>query len=147
MAIKLLSEKPEIANKLIITGGAGLVKERSAAYIRRVKRYRRVKKLFPKFAERHFGSEEYKKLSPLMRESYKKIVNEDLKEAALKIKNKTLLIYGENDTVTPPDEEGNVFNSLIYGSQLKIFNGCGHFCFSEKPEEFNRTILEFLTEN
>ena len=146
VAIKLLSQRPELCGRLIITGGAGIVKPRSPQYIRRVNAYRRVKKFFPRFAERHYGSEEYKKLPPLMRVSYKKIVNEDLKAYAAKIKNKTLLIYGENDTVTPFNEEGNTFNSLICGSQLKIMPDCGHFCFSENPALFNKIITEFLSD-
>ena len=143
VVFKLLSEKPDMANKLVITGGAGLVKQRSPQYIRRVKRYRRLKKFFPKYAEKHFGSEEYKKLSPLMKESYKKIVNEDLRNCAANVKNKTLLIYGQDDTVTPPNEEGAIFNSLISGSQLQIISG-GHFCFCEHPDLFNEKIFQFL---
>lgn len=133
------------ADKLIITGGAGIVKPRSAEYIRRVKAYRRVKRFFPKFAERHYGSEEYRTLPPIMKESYKKIVNEDLREFASNIKNKTLLIYGRDDTVTPPNEEGETFNKLIVGSRLCIMDG-GHFCFSEHPDEFNKSVYNFLTE-
>ena len=145
VVFKLLSTRPEIADKLIITGGAGIVKPRSVQYQRRVKAYRRIKKLFPRYAERHFGSEEYRKLSPIMRESYKKIVNEDLRAAASQIKNATLLIYGENDTVTPSGEEGITFNRLICGSQFEKIMG-GHFCFSEYPELFNQKILTFLSE-
>lgn len=145
VAIKYLSLYPEGASKLVITGGAGLVKPRSPEYMRRVKAYRRVKQFFPKFAEKHFGSKEYRTLSPVMRESYKKIVNEDLQACAAKIKNKTLLVYGKDDTVTPPDEEGAVFNRLICGSQLKIIEG-GHFCFSENSGVFNQLIYDFLTE-
>lgn len=113
--------------------------------MRRVKAYRRVKRLFPKFAERHYGSKEYRTLPPVMRESYKKIVNEDLRGFAAQIKNRTLLIYGDKDTVTPPQEEGQTFNRLICGSQLKIIDG-GHFCFSENCSAFNKIIYEFLTE-
>ncbi len=143
MAIAYLSENPEGAQKLIITGGAGIVKPRSKQYMRRVKTYRRIKKIFPKFAEKHFGSAEYRTLSPLMRESYKKIVNEDLSECAKKIKNSTLLIYGGDDKTTPADEEGKIFNSLIPCSRLEIMRG-GHFCFSQYPDEFNALLGEFL---
>lgn len=144
VALKLLSSDPSCADKLIITGGAGLVKPRSDAYMRQVRRYRRIKKLFPRYAEKHFGSEEYRSLSPLMKESYKKIVNEDLRGCARCIKNKTLLIYGADDKVTPPDEEGAIFHSLIEGSGLEIIQG-GHFCFSENHAEFNRLMLSFLS--
>lgn len=143
VAIKYLSERPCAAEKLIITGGAGIVKPRSEKYKRRVKTYRIVKKFFPKFAERHFGSAEYRTLPPLMRESYKKIVNEDLKACAGELRCKTLLLYGGGDTVTPADEEGKIFNGLIAGSRLEICEG-GHFCFSENPVPFNDAVYRFL---
>lgn len=141
---KLLSRDNGISGKVVITGGAGLVKPRSPQYMRQVKRYRRIKKLFPRYAEKHFGSEEYRTLPPLMRESYKLIVNEDLKECAAQIKNPVLLIYGRQDAVTPPTEEGETFNRLIVGSKLKVIDG-GHFCFSENYAEFNRLMLNFLS--
>lgn len=143
VALKLFSEKPELCGKLLITGGAGIVKPRTPQYIKKVKRYRRVKKLFPRYAEKRFGSEEYRTLSPLMRESYKKIVNEDLRSSAAKIKSETLLIYGRQDTVTPADEEGAAFNKLISNSRFKIIDG-GHFCFSDNGAEFNSLMLGFF---
>ena len=143
VAFKYLAERPCAAEKLIITGGAGIVKPRSEKYKRRVKTYRTVKKFFPKFAEKHFGSAEYRTLSPLMRESYKKIVNEDLKDCAKEIRCKTLLLYGGGDSVTPAEEEGKIFNGLIAGSRLEICEG-GHFCFSENPVPFNDAVYKFL---
>ena len=145
VAIKYLGGRGGSAEKLIITGGAGIVKPRSPQYMRRVKAYRRVKKFFPKFAEKHYGSAEYRTLSPVMKESYKLIVNEDLRKYAENIGNRTLLIYGRDDTVTPPAEEGEIFKNLIIGSRLCIIDG-GHFCFSEHPEKFNHTIYKFLME-
>lgn len=144
VAFKYLSLNPN-NNKLVITGGAGLVKARSAQYMRRVKAYRRVKKFFPKFAEKHFGSKEYRTLPPVMKESYKLIVNEDLKDCVSEIGNKTLLLYGRDDTVTPAGEEGETFHSLLRNSELKICDG-GHFCFSEYPEQFNEEVYKFLSE-
>lgn len=145
VAFKYLSTRPKAFEKLVITGGAGLVKPRSPQYMRRVKAYRRVKKLFPKFAEKHFGSEEYRRLSPVMRESYKLIVNEDLKSCAQKVDVPTLLIYGKGDTVTPAYEEGKTFNSLISGSKLVTIEG-GHFCFSQHCGVFNNLVYDFFTE-
>ena len=143
VAFKYLAAHPDGAEKLIITGGAGVVKPRSPQYIRRVKRYRRVKKLFPKFAERHFGSEEYRSLTPVERESYKLIVNEDLTSYARQIKVPALLVYGRDDKTTPPQDEGAIFNSCIAGSKLEIIDG-GHFCFCENAERFNALMLDFF---
>lgn len=145
VAFKALYNNADLAKSLIVTGGAGIVKPRSAEYLKKVAQYRRIKKIFPKFAERRFGSEEYRSLSPLMRESYKKIVNEDLSECAASVKCRTYLIYGSEDKVTPPDEEGRIFHSYITGSRFETMEG-GHFCFSEYPEIFNTKILNFLRE-
>ena len=131
------------AEKIVITGGAGLVKERSPRYMRRLRAYRRWKKVLPRFAEKHFGSAEYRTLSPLMKESYKKIVNEDLRAYAEIITSPALLVYGLDDTVTPCAEEGETFAALIKGSRLERVEG-GHFCFSEHPDVFNEKILAFL---
>lgn len=146
VAFKLFSAEQGRLQKLVITGGAGLVKPRTPRYMRQITRYRRVKRFFPRFAEKHFGSEEYKSLSPLMKKSFKKIVNEDLKSCAAKISVPTYLLYGQDDTVTPPDEEGATFQSLILGSRLEVMEG-GHFCFSEHPQEFNFKLFKFLTES
>ena len=145
VAFKALSCN-NFADRLVITGGAGLVKERTPAYRRKVRAYRAVKKFAPHFAERHFGSEEYRTLPPVMRGSYKKIVNEDLRSCAALVANKTLLLYGMDDKVTPPSEEGEIFNGLIADSRLITMPG-GHFCFCEHPEQFNNLVLTFLTED
>lgn len=146
VAFKLLASHGKLCDRLIIIGGAGIVKPRSKEYLRRVKAYRRVKKLFPKFAERHFGSEEFRRLSPMQRESYKKIVNEDLRDCAAKIHSPTLLLYGAEDGVTPYDEEGKIFAGLIAGARLVKCEG-GHFGFCEYYGEYNDRIKAFLTED
>ena len=145
VAFRFAAANNKRVRSLIITGGAGIVKPRSKAYMRRVKRYRRIKKLFPKFAERHFGSEEYRTLPPVMKESYKKIVNEDLSEVCKNISCPVYLIYGRDDKVTPPDFEGERFSRLLPINKFEIMDG-GHFCFSENPEIFNQKILDFLRE-
>lgn len=143
VAILALATNAVSCDKLIITGGAGIVKPRSVAYMRQVKRYRRIKKFFPKYANKHFGSEEYKSLSPAKREGYKKIVNRDLRKEAALICCPTLLVYGKEDRVTPACEEGACFASLMPNATLKTICG-GHFCFSQYPKQFNALALSFL---
>ena len=142
VAIKLAARRPQLVSKLIITGGAGLVKPKSRAYRRKVALYRAVKKFAPAFAESHFGSEEYRALSPVMKESYKKIVNEDLRAYAARVAAPALLIYGRDDKVTPAREEGETFAALM-GARLVIIDG-GHFCFSQNAETFNKLALGFF---
>ena len=145
VALKALSQGYISADKLIITGGAGIVKARTLKYKIRVKVYRALKKIAPHFAEKHCGSKEYRALSPIMKESYKKIVNEDLSLSASQIDNRVLLVYGKDDKTTPLKEEGQIFNGLIKNSKLVALDG-GHFCFCQNYKEFNRIAHGFLTE-
>lgn len=142
VAVKMLAEDNGLADKLVMTGPAGIIRKRGFSYRAKVKTYRLVKRFFPRFAERKFGSEEYRSLSPIMRESYKKIVNEDLRGDAARIQNPTLIIEGEGDTTTPLDEAKIYLQSLQNGS-LKTVRG-GHFAFAEEPLLFNLILEEFL---
>ena len=82
-------------------------------------------------------------LSPLIQESYKKIVNEDLSACAAAVSNPALLIYGREDKTTPADEEGATFARLMPNAKLEIIDG-GHFCFSDSAGQFNSLMLDFL---
>ncbi len=55
----------------------------------------------------------------------------------------TLLIWGRNDVVTPP-EACEEFNRLIPNSRVVWFDRCGHAPMIEKPEEFARALVEFV---
>lgn len=56
----------------------------------------------------------------------------------------TLLVWGLNDTITPP-VVAHEFNRLIRGSELRFLDHCGHAPMMEKPTEFNRLLSHFLT--
>lgn len=142
VAIKLLARYP-VASGLIIVGGAGIVKPRTKAYKRQIRAYRFVKRLAPRWAERHFGSEEYRRLSPLQRDSFRRIVNEDLRQEAQKITLPTLLVYGRKDTTTPLDQEGAIFYQSFSNATLCGVDG-DHFTFAQYPRTFNTLVERFL---
>ena len=128
--------------KLVMTGPAGVVFPRNAKYRRRVRAYRFFKRFAPAFAEKHFGTKEYRSLSPMMRESYKKIVNEDLRADAARIENPVLLVQGKEDLVTPI-AEAEAYRSVMKNASLVTIDG-GHFAFAEHPLAFNILVEEFL---
>ena len=141
VALKCLARG--LIDRAVLTGCAGIVKKRTMAYRIRVGGYRLVKRVAPRFAEAHFGSREYRSLSPLMRESYKKIVNEDLREEAGRIARPVLYLYGERDKETPLSS-GRILHECTAGSKLAVFKGCGHFAHLEEPLLFNLAAEEFL---
>ena len=142
VAVKMASRSPQYFDKMVLTGAAGVILKRSLGYHLKVKTYRLVKRLAPGFAERRFGSAEYRTLSPIMRESYKKIVNEDLRNCARKIKNEVLLVQGRGDTTTPK-KEAEAYLTCLKQGQLVMMDG-GHFAFAEHPLAFNLIIEEFF---
>ncbi|HEX8545637.1 MAG TPA: alpha/beta hydrolase [Cytophagaceae bacterium] len=55
----------------------------------------------------------------------------------------TLLIWGLNDTITPPIV-GHEFNKLIPGSTLRFIDKCGHAPMMELPHKFNSIVAKFM---
>lgn len=55
----------------------------------------------------------------------------------------TCIIWGKNDTVTPP-EVALEFNRLLPNSTLYWINKCGHAAMMERPNKFNKIMLEWL---
>ena len=141
VALKCLARG--IFDRAVLTGCAGIVKERTCLYHIKVKSYRLFKRLAPAFAERHFGSKEFRSLSPLMRESYKKIVNEDLRKEAESITRPVLFVCGSEDKETPLSSI-KILHEHTAGSKLAVFKGCGHFAHLEEPLLFCMAAEEFF---
>ncbi|HEY8562995.1 MAG TPA: alpha/beta fold hydrolase [Pyrinomonadaceae bacterium] len=66
-----------------------------------------------------------------------------LNERLGEIKKPTLIIWGRQDGIVPVSD-ASVFNKGINGSQLIIFENCGHAPQIEKATDFNREVLKFL---
>ncbi|MEP2670804.1 MAG: alpha/beta hydrolase [Cyclobacteriaceae bacterium] len=56
----------------------------------------------------------------------------------------TLLVWGLNDTITPP-MVAHEFNRLIPNSELRFIDKCCHAPMMEHPKVFNEMVQDFLT--
>jgi 2-hydroxy-6-oxonona-2,4-dienedioate hydrolase len=74
----------------------------------------------------------------------KSAIRNNLGEEVSQIQQPTLLIWGNNDTVTPPFV-GKEFHRLIPNSELHFIDKCGHAPMMEVPGEFNEILEKFLT--
>lgn len=74
----------------------------------------------------------------------KSAIRNNLGEELNQIKQPTLLIWGNNDTITPPFV-AKEFNKLIPNSELHFIDKCGHAPMMEVPGEFNQLLDQFLT--
>ena len=61
-----------------------------------------------------------------------------------KFKMPTCLIWGKNDSITPP-EVAEEFHKYLEDSELHWIDKCGHAAMMERPEEFNRILNEWLS--
>lgn len=142
-------------NKIILLGSAGIVHKKSFSKIVRLKivklgkrilESKIVSKLAPNLLDNlrnKIGSEDYKMASPVMKKTLINIVNEDLSSFLPKIKNETLLIWGDKDTQTPI-EDGRLMNKLIENSGIVEIKNASHYAFLEQPDYINRVIDAFL---
>jgi pimeloyl-ACP methyl ester carboxylesterase len=55
----------------------------------------------------------------------------------------TLIVVGSEDAITPP-ADAEAMSAKIEGSRLVVVEGAGHLSNVEQPEEFSRTLVEFL---
>jgi len=76
---------------------------------------------------------------------YLSTVDPGLPEMLKSIKARTLIIWGKEDALMPP-EDAYKFKECIPQSDVLVFERCGHVPVIERNEEFNRALLTFLAE-
>lgn len=155
--IKLMSRRnlKFKVGKIILIGSAGIVHKKAFLQKIKIKTYKACKKIasnkiiykmFPGMitaVKKHFGSEDYKNATPLMRETLVKLVNEDLREYMPNISVPTLLLWGSEDNATPV-ADGRVMEKLIPDAGLVEIQNGSHFVFLEKVAYVNKIIYTFL---
>lgn len=145
VALRYAVEQP--VRKLILTGAAGLKPKRGLDYYIRVYTYKALKpfKNIPALTPllKQFGSSDYKALDGVLRQSFVKIVNEDLRWTLPKIDASTLLVWGELDDATPL-WMGRIMEKEMKDAGLVVFEKDDHYAYWHQPDRFHRIIDAFL---
>jgi len=144
----------EKVEKLILTGSSGLFensmggsfpKRGSYDYIKE-----RVEYTFydPKTATKELVDEVFettKSIPKCLRivSIAKSAQRNNLASRLAEVKVPTLLVWGLNDTITPP-LVAHEFHKLIPNSKLKFVDECSHAPMMEHPDKFNQVVEEFL---
>lgn len=158
VTLLLAATRPELVGKIVITGGAGLKPRRDIKYNIRVYAYKlgkfmlkhgwmtKLAKLFgidlKKLADTA-GSADYRALSGVMKATFVRVVNQDLRYCLPKIKSSTLLIWGENDD-SAPLWMGKTMEKEIPDAGLVVFEGRGHFAYLDEIGRFVKIVRTFL---
>ena len=161
VAIVLAAEHPELVGHMILTGAAGLRKPIDEAQKRRQSAYKTLRAAVDGIEKAHlfqrqipawrealvqrYGSEDYKQLTPEMRQTFNRVVTQDLSDYLPRIKASTLLYWGAKDTETPL-WMGQRMEKEIPDAGLVVEEGVGHFAYLEKQAAFLRIASYFLLE-
>ena len=76
----------------------------------------------------------------------KSAIRHNMAQDLPKMKTHTCIIWGKNDSVTPPDV-AELFDELLPNSDLFWMDKCGHAPMMELPEEFNAILDAWLEKN
>ena len=90
-----------------------------------------------------YGSADFQNTSGVMRDTFVRVVNEDLQAHAARVQPSTLLFWGENDTDTPL-WQGQRLEQLIPDAGLVIYPGAGHYSYLENLEQTARAVDYFF---
>ena len=101
---------------------------------------KRYKQKYLNYLFNKFASIDYKDLNQNMYQTFKNIVNTDLKYYLKYIKAKVLIIWGNKDTSTPL-KDARIMHQQIANSELIILDQATHFSYLEYPILINRIIF------
>ncbi len=149
-------------DKVLITAGAGMRPRRSWRFY--VKKYlakslkapfyllptayrdRALQKLRTSPLWKKLGSSDYRQLDGTMRQIFVKTVTEHLDDLLPDIDQEILLIWGTQDTITPPDQGKRMAEGLKNGALVTI-DKAGHYAFLDRPAHFARVAHAFFKNN
>ena len=152
--VYVLKSQPDCIKSIILTGSSGLFENGMGDSYPKRGDYEYIRKKTeltfhdPKMATKELVDEVFAitnnrlkviKIIALAKSAIRNNLGEELNQ----IKLPTLLIWGNNDTITPPFV-AREFNKLIPNSELYFIDQCGHAPMMEVPDEFNTILHKFL---
>jgi pimeloyl-ACP methyl ester carboxylesterase len=150
LSVVLGADYPDRVNKIVITGGAGVLtppsrKHRIIRGVRRLFTLPGLKVFYPRFQRWYwdrYASEDYKNAGALAG-TFTRVVREDLLPRAARIKASTLLIWGDRDMDTPL-WQAQKYEATIPDAGLVVFKGAGHYAYLERTADFVRIVDTFF---
>lgn len=147
---------PEKVKALVITGSSGLYESAMGGGYTKRGDYEVIKKkaqdVFydPKVATKEIVDEVYETVNDRNKliktlAIAKSAIRHNMAKDLPKMNLPVCIIWGKNDTVTPP-EVATEFNELLPNSDLFWIDKCGHAAMMEHPEEFNEILNQWLTD-
>ena len=89
------------------------------------------------------GSTDYKNSSGVMRQTFVKVVNDDVKDLLKDIECETLLVFGDKDEATPISK-GKMMEKLMKDATLVTFENDDHYAYINEAGRFVAVLDAFL---
>ncbi|AWV98938.1 alpha/beta fold hydrolase [Arcticibacterium luteifluviistationis] len=145
---------PESVASLVLTGSSGLFENTMGGSFPKRGNYEYIKERVeytfydPKTATKELVDECFEITSSIPKcmnivQIAKSAQRNNMASEIPSIKVPTCLIWGLNDTITPP-HVGHEFNRLMPNSELHFIDKCCHAPMMERPVEFNEILEKFL---
>ena len=145
---------PDTVKGLIITGSSGLYESAMGGGYPKRSDYEVIKKkaqdVFydPAVATKEIVDEVYETVNNRNKliktlSIAKSAIRHNMAKDLPNMKTPTCIIWGKNDSVTPP-EVAEEFNELLPDSELHWIDKCGHAAMMEHPDEFNKIMDAWL---
>jgi len=156
IAIKFVTQYPEKIKSLILCDSAGIkpkpgFKTRLIYWMARIgnaiftpKHLARFRDGAQNFFYIFLRHKDYVKANSTMKETIKKVLEEDLLTELSQIKVKTLIVWGEDDKLVPV-RYAYIFKEKIENSEIKLLPEIGHSPHLEVPEKLAEIITDFLS--
>jgi pimeloyl-ACP methyl ester carboxylesterase len=155
VALRLAIQNPELVKALILAGSSGLIEKSivSTVEIRPTKNWLRqkIEELYfdpsnvrPQDVDRAFETLSQRGSARAMVKLSRSARRDVLRAHVGRIAAPTLLVWGKQDVVTPPEAAEN-FAQLIPGSRLVWIDRCGHVPMAEGTDTFAAEMLTFLS--
>ncbi len=157
IALYLAKHFPELVHTLVLTGSSGLYENAMGdTYPKRGdKEYIRRKTESVFYDPANATDEMIDKLFELVNDRgsvlrilslAKSAIRHNMKNDLPKIDIPTCLVWGKQDSVTPP-EVADDFDKLMPNSELFWIDKCGHSAMKEHPIEFNKIVHSWFKKN
>ncbi len=156
VATKIALERPDLCRGLVLAGASGLIEKSMVSDIQirpsREWLQRKIGELFfdqskmnPADVERAFQQLSLRGRARAMVKLSRSARRNHLGDQISAITTPTLLIWGRQDIVTPP-EAADEFKAKIRDSRLVWFDQCGHAPMIECPQAFAHALTGFVGE-
>lgn len=151
VAIRYAADHPENVRKMCLTGAAGIRPKHGLEWQVKTKAFKAGKWLLKatgqneKLAElqKNAGSEDYRNAKGVMKETFVKVVNDDVTPILNTVKCSVLLVWGDQDTAAPL-WMGQMMEKEMPDAGLALFEGDDHWAYWHQPQRFNAVLDIFL---